>query len=74
MTREKSIDIANNDKLVETDMNVPRLLRRNSVVGNMCVNNNHASNNNNIGLNNNNNNLYNQTGSSTKTRTKLPIN
>ena len=79
MTRDKgSYDIMGNNKtntLVETDMNVPKLLRRNSVVGNMCLNNNHQSANNKNGLNNTTtiNNTFSQS-TNLKTKTKLPIN
>lgn len=79
MTRDKdSYDIMcsnKNNTLVETNMNVPKLLRRNSVVGNMCQNyNNHLSNNIN-GLNNGIiiNNTFSQS-TDLKTKTKLPIN
>lgn len=74
MTRDKdSYDIMSSDKintLVETDMNVPKLLRRNSVVGNMCQNNNNHQSNNNNGLNNC---TFSQS-TYLKTKTKLPIN
>lgn len=75
MTRDKdSYDIMSSNKtntLVETDMNVPKLLRRNSVVGNMCLNNSHQSANNKNGLNNTT--TFSQS-TNLKTKTKLPIN